>query len=87
MKKLLILSFVCGYWVTGAVALAQTATDVICNSCVGETDIASQAVTSAKIADGTIKTADIRPGAITTDLIKNQTITISDLSPSLQGKL
>ena len=85
--KLLILSIATGYCLSGAVASAQTATNVICTSCVGETDIANQAVTSAKIADGTIKTADIRVGAITSDRILNGTVSSNDLSPQLQDLL
>ena len=85
--KLLILSIATGYCLSGAVASAQTATNVICASCVGETDIANQAVTSAKIADGTIKTADIRVGAITSDRILNGTVSRNDLSPQLQDLL
>ena len=54
--KLLILSIASCYCLSGAVASAQTATDLTCTSCVGETDIANQAVTSAKIANGTIAT-------------------------------
>jgi hypothetical protein len=85
--KLLILSIASCYVMSGAIASAQTATDLTCTSCVGETDIANQAVTSAKIADGTIKTADIRPGAITTDKILNGTVSRNDLSPQVQDLL
>ncbi len=85
--KLLILSIASCYCLSGAVASAQTATDLTCTSCVGETDIANQAVTSAKIANGTIATVDIKLSAITSDRIKNQTIVMSDLAPSLQDSL
>jgi hypothetical protein len=85
--KLLILCIASICCLSAAVALAQTATDLTCTSCVGETDIASQAVTGAKIANGSVTGADIRPGAITSDLIRNQTITMSDLAPSLQDSL
>ena len=85
--KLLILCIASCCFLSAAVASAQTATNVICTSCVGETDIANQAVTGAKIANGSVTGADIRPGAITSDLIKNQTITNSDLAPSLQDLL
>ena len=59
--KLLILGIASCYCLSGAVASAQTATDVTCTSCVGETDIANQAVTGAKIANGSVTGADIRP--------------------------
>ena len=85
--KLLILGIASCYCLAAAVASAQTATDVTCTSCVGETDIANQAVTGAKIANGSVTGADIRPGAITSDLIRNQTVTMSDLAPALQDSL
>lgn len=85
--KLLILSIASCCCLSAPVAIAQTATDLTCTSCVGETDIANQAVTSAKIANGTIATADIKLSAITSDRIKNQTIVMSDLAPSLQDAL
>jgi hypothetical protein len=69
------------------VATAQTATDVTCTSCVGETDIANQAVTGAKIANGTITATDIRLSTITSDRIKNQTLVMADLAPSLQDDI
>jgi hypothetical protein len=70
-----------------AAGLAQSATDVACTGCVGETDLANQAVTSAKIANGTIATADIKPSAVTSDKIKNQTIVMADLSLALRDVL
>jgi hypothetical protein len=85
--KLLMLCIASCYCLSATGASAQVATDVRCTSCVGETDIANQAVTGAKIANGSVTGADIRPGAITSDLIKNQTITNSDLAPSLQDLL
>jgi len=68
-------------------AIAQTATDLNCTSCVGETDIANQAVTGAKIANGTITATDIRLSTITSDRIKNQTLVMADLAPSLQDDI
>jgi len=73
--------------VSGGAALAQTATDVTCTSCIDEADIKNQAVTSAKIANGTIATVDIKTNAITSDRIKNQSILMSDLAPSLQDPI
>jgi hypothetical protein len=68
---------------TGAAARAQTATDLVCTSCVGGTDIAQQAVASGKIADGTIANVDIKASAITSDKIKNGTIARADLLATL----
>jgi|GEM_PF-5391774 len=42
----------------------KAASDVICNGCVGTTDIADSAVTTAKIADSAVTTAKIEPGAV-----------------------
>ena len=58
--KLLILGIASCCCLSAAVASAQTATDVKCTSCVGETDIANQAVTGAKIANGTVTTVTSR---------------------------
>ena len=87
MSKLAILGAAAAGCLLGAVAHAQTATDLNCTSCVGETDIANQAVTSAKIANGTITTTDIKLSAVTSDRIKNQTIVMSDLAPALQDEI
>lgn len=68
-----------------AAGLAQSATDVTCTGCVGETDLASQAVTTTKIKDGTIKAADIQNGSVTSDKIANGTVAKKDLTPQLAG--
>ena len=44
---------------------AQTATDVVCTGCVGETDLATSAVTGQKIKNGAVNSAKIYDGAIT----------------------
>ena len=41
-------------------AAAQTATNLICNGCVGSADIANGAVRSADIANGAVATSDIK---------------------------
>jgi hypothetical protein len=41
------------------------ATDVVCSGCVGTTDIASSAVTSAKIGSGQVANSDIATNAVT----------------------
>ena len=74
MNHSLILAVVTLACLPGAAARAQTATDLNCTGCVGEADIAPQAVTSGKILNGTIATADIKASAVTTDKIKNGTI-------------
>jgi hypothetical protein len=50
---------------------AVTATDVICDGCVGTTDIADSAVTSVKIGSGQVKSGDIGTNAVTTGKISD----------------
>ena len=80
MNHSLILAVVTLACLPGAAARAQTATDLNCTGCVGEADIAPQAVTSGKILNGTIATADIKASAVTTDKTKNGTIARADQS-------
>ena len=72
---------------------AQTASNLICNACVGASDIANGAVRSGEIAnstilsqdikDGAIKAQDIANNAITGAKILNGTVTSVDLAPAL----
>lgn len=87
MKQSPFLAFVALACLSGGVARAQTATDLNCAGCVGETDIAAQAVTSGKIANGTILNADISAGAVTTDKIRNGTIARADLATALRDDI
>ena len=83
-KRMTLTAMMC---LVAQAVVAQTATDLNCTSCVGETDIANQAVTGAKIANGTITATDIRLSTITSDRIRNQTLVMADLAPSLQDDL
>jgi len=56
MRKLLMTTVIAGFALPAALE-AQTATDLNCTSCISETELANQAVTGAKIANGTISTA------------------------------
>ncbi len=47
------------------------ATDLICNGCVGTSDIADNAVTSAKIGAGQVGNSDIANNAVTTSKISD----------------
>lgn len=87
MIKYPILAFAACACLAGAPAAAQTATDLNCVSCVSEAEIANGAVTSVKIANGTIANADIKASAITTDKIKNATIVMADLAAALQDDI
>ena len=67
-------------------AYASTiANDVICTGCVGTSDIAGNAITSAKIKDGEVKTADIANGAANSAKIVDNSITAADLAPDSVG--
>lgn len=69
MNKTLIAS---ALLLTGSVAIAAPATNVVCNGCVGSFDI----------KDGGVKSIDIRNGAVTTDDIQDGTVRHGDLSVS-----
>ena len=66
------------------VADAQTATDLNCSQCVGPSDIAVEAVNSAKIDDGSIKTNDLSANSVTTANIAKSAVTSSKLAPGLR---
>ncbi|MBM4218261.1 MAG: hypothetical protein FJ171_01215 [Gammaproteobacteria bacterium] len=87
MKQSLIVTVVALVCLSGGAARAQTATDLECTGCVGATDIAAQAVTSGKIANGTILNADIASGAVTSDKIRNGTIARADLATALRDSI
>ena len=58
------------------------ATDLVCNGCVGTTDIADSAVTSSKIGSSQVSTSDIATDAITSTKIKSGEVRNSDLGTS-----
>ena len=89
----LLLGAVLLLYVAGHPALAQTATNLICNACVGASDIANGAVRSGEIANSTIVSADIKDGSIkaqdlannsvTGPKILNNSVSSADLAPAL----
>ena len=87
MKHTLIVAVATLCCLPGAAARAQTATNLDCTSCVSADEIANGAVTSAKIATGTIAGVDIRASAITSDKIKNGTVAKADLEVALRDAL
>ncbi len=70
-----------------AAAQAQTATNLDCTNCVSETEIAPSAVTSGRIANGTIAGVDIRASTITSEKILNGTIVKADLATALRNSI
>jgi hypothetical protein len=69
----------------GSSAFAQTATNLTCTGCVGNSDLAANAVSNskvvnnaingAKIADGTVKASDLGSGAVTAAKIASNAVT------------
>jgi hypothetical protein len=57
------------------------ATDLICDKCVGTTDIADGAVTSAKIGGSQVKNTDIAGNAVTSGKIADGQVTTLDIGP------
>ena len=66
---------------------AQAATDVDCNLCVNNSDLANNSVTSGRIVDGTIRTDDLAPGAVTTATLKNRAVSFGKLSTGVRDAL
>ena len=72
VKNSLMIGFVALAFVAGSFAASPElrayastiANDVICSGCVGTTDLAGNAVTSAKVKDGEIKAAEIATDAV-----------------------
>jgi hypothetical protein len=56
------------------------ATDLVCSGCVGTSDIADNAITSAKIGSGQVAVTDIATDAVTSTKIKNQQVATNDLA-------
>lgn len=62
-------------------AYASTiANDVICNGCVGTSDLAGNAVTAAKIKDGEVKAAEIAANAVGSNEISTDAVGASELA-------
>ena len=84
MKKSTVLAVSLTSLLHIGVAVSQTASDVVCVTCVGTTDLAKDSVTTGKIVDGTIVSADLRDNSITGVKIRNGSIGLVDLTPELQ---
>lgn len=63
-------------------ANADTATDVRCTQCINTSDVAANAITTAKIKNGTIKAADIANNAITSEAIRGGAIKTTNIAGS-----
>jgi hypothetical protein len=76
-----------GYVITLAVLAPEqlaeataAATDLVCSGCVGTSDIAGNAITSAKIATDAVTTADIGSGQVTSPDIAGNAITSAKIA-------
>ena len=68
-------------------ANAQAATNVICDRCVNNSDLANSSVTSEKILDGTVKANDIATSAVKTANMNNGSVTFGKLATGVRDAL
>ena len=68
-------------------ANAQAATNVICDRCVNNSDLANSSVTSEKILDGTVKANDIAASAVKTANMNNGSVTFGKLATGVRDAL
>lgn len=82
MLGMLVAAFVAGSFLASPElrAYANTiANDVICNGCVGTSDLANNAVTAAKVKDGEIKAAEIATNAVGASEIATDAVGAAEL--------
>jgi len=65
--------------------LAVTADDVVCDECVGTSDLAPTSVGSAKLKNGAVTTAKLKNGAVGTDKLKNGAVGTDKLKNGAVG--
>jgi hypothetical protein len=87
MRAWMSVSAAAVFSLLGGVAAAQTATDVVCTSCVGRTDLANGAVDTTKLAANAVRTPDIANSAVTGEKIKNGSVALADLTTQLRDSL
>jgi hypothetical protein len=88
MVGMLVAAFLAGSLIASPELRAYASTianDVICNGCVGTSDMAGNAVTSVKIKDGEVKTDDIAVSAVGSARIKDNDVKAQDLAPDSVG--
>ena len=66
---------------------AQTASNVVCSLCVNGSDLANNAVNSAKITDGAVKSDDLARDAVTNAHISSRAVTYNKLDVNLRRSL
>lgn len=76
-RLVLIVSALSVLPMLSGIAIAQTATSLVCTGCVNSEDI----------ADGTVKSNDLSNNAVTTTKIKNNTVSFNKLSTGVRNSL
>lgn len=84
MKAWKLLTLSCALLLTTGVASGQSATDVNCTGCVGNGDVAGNAITTNKIANGQVRNTDLGTNSVTSGKIKDGTVALADLSADIQ---
>lgn len=84
MKKLLCSAAMLFLFAVGA--HGQSAADVVCSGCVGTSDLAANAVTSGRIADGGVRVQDLANGAVTNSKIATSAVNSSKIKDGTVGK-
>jgi hypothetical protein len=83
-------------WTACALALSQLllvdaagaqATNVVCDRCVNNSDLANSSVTSEKIQDGAVRANDIAASAVKTATINNGAVTFGKLATGVRDAL
>ena len=83
-------------WTACALVLSQLlladlagaqATNVVCDRCVNNSDLANNSVTSEKIQDGAVKSTDIAASAVKTATINNGSVTFGKLATGVRDAL
>jgi hypothetical protein len=72
---------------TFATASGAQATNVVCDRCVNNSDLANSSVTSEKILDGSVKSIDLATSAVKTANINNRSVTFGKLATGVRDAL
>ena len=75
----MLLAAALGLWAGPALAQAN---DVVCDRCVGTTDIDTGAVTTGRLSDNAVSAPKLRDGAVTADKIGPSAVTGDKIAPN-----
>jgi hypothetical protein len=68
-------------------AHAESATDVVCSGCIGNADIAVNAVSSGKIVDSGVLARDLASGAVTANKLATSAVTSAKIKDGAVAKV